>query len=315
MTIQLPVILVTASVLAPQAVSLLNALSLVYAGKQPDEDILFRLCQQHKPVAINVRYGKINARIKDATPALRVISKHGSGINIIDQQAAAASDIRAKSAPGANAAAVTEHSWAMILDIAKSVITLDQRMRQGSWDKSPHKSVELKGRALGLLEPGAIGGRVARSGRAFSMKVLACNSFTKTFPDECESASLDDLLQQADIISLHCPLIEQTRQMINAEKLALFKKGAILVNTARGGFIKDDALLAALNNGTIAWAALDSFPTEPLTAPPIWQHVDKVILSPNIGNVSDNSCVKIGTVAARHILNVLASVKNESAVS
>jgi len=150
MTIQLPVILVTASVLAPQAVSLLNALSLVYAGKQPDEDILFRLCQQHKPVAIIVRYGKINARIKDATPALRVISKHGSGIDIIDQQAAAARDIRAKSAPGANTAAVTEHTWAMILDIAKSVITLDQRMRQGSWDKSPHKSVELKGRALGL---------------------------------------------------------------------------------------------------------------------------------------------------------------------
>lgn len=315
MTTQLPVILVTASDLAPQAVSLLNAFSLVYAGKQPDEDTLFRLCQQHNPVAIIVRYGKINARIMDAAPALRVISKHGSGIDVIDQQAAAARDIRVQSAPGANAAAVAEHTWAMILACAKSVITLDQRMRQGHWDKSTHKSVELEGRTLGLVGLGAIGGRVARIGRAFGMKVLAYDPFAKTFPDECESASLDDLLQQADIISLHCPLTGQTRQMINAEKLALFKKGAILVNTARGGLIDDDALLAALNNGTVAWAALDSFPTEPLTAPHIWQHVENVILSPHIGGVSDNSYVKMGTVAASNILNVLESLKNESAVS
>jgi len=315
MTTQLPVILVTASDLAPQAVSLLNAFSLVYAGKQPDEDTLFRLCQQHNPVAIIVRYGKINARIMDAAPALRVISKHGSGIDVIDQQAAAARDIRVQSAPGANAAAVAEHTWAMILACAKSVITLDQRMRHGHWDKSTHKSVELEGRTLGLVGLGAIGGRVARIGRAFGMKVLAYDPFAKNFPDECESASLDDLLQQADIISLHCPLTGQTRQMINAEKLALFKKGAILVNTARGGLIDDDALLAALNNGTVAWAALDSFPTEPLTAPHIWQHVENVILSPHIGGVSDNSYVKMGTVAASNILNVLESLKNESAVS
>lgn len=315
MTTQLPVILVTASDLAPQAVSLLNAFSLVYAGKQPDEDTLFRLCQQHNPVAIIVRYGKMNARIMDAAPALRVISKHGSGIDVIDQQAAAARDIRVQSAPGANAAAVAEHTWAMILACAKSVITLDQRMRHGHWDKSTHKSVELEGRTLGLVGLGAIGGRVARIGRAFGMKVLAYDPFAKTFPDECESALLDDLLQQADIISLHCPLTGQTRQMINAEKLALFKKGAILVNTARGGLIDDDALLAALNNGTVAWAALDSFPTEPLTAPHIWQHVENVILSPHIGGVSDNSYVKMGTVAASNILNVLESLKNESAVS
>ncbi|WP_442796701.1 hydroxyacid dehydrogenase [Pantoea vagans] len=315
MTTQLPVILVTASDLAPQAVSLLNGFNLVFAGKQPDEDTLFRLCQQHNPVAIIVRYGKINARIMDAAPALRVISKHGSGIDVIDQQAAAARDIRVQSAPGANAAAVSEHTWAMILACAKSVITLDQRMRQGYWDKSTHKSVELEGRTLGLVGLGAIGGRVARIGRAFGMKVLAYDPFAKTFPDECESASLDDLLQQADIISLHCPLTEQTRQMINAEKLALLKKGAILVNTARGGLIDDDALLAALNNGTVAWAALDSFPTEPLTAPHIWQHVENVILSPHIGGVSDNSYVKMGTVAASNILKVLESLKNESAVS
>jgi len=203
----------------------------------------------------------------------------------------------------------------MILACTKSVITLDQRMRQGHWDKSIHKSVELEGRTLGLVGLGAIGGRVARIGRAFGMKVLAYDPFAKTFPDECESASFDDLLQQADIISLHCPLTEQTRLMFNAEKLAMFKKVAILVKSARGGLIDDDALLAALNKGTVTWAALDSFPTDPLTAPHIWQDVENVILSPPIGGVSDNSNVKMGTVAASNILNVLESLKNESAVS
>lgn len=315
MTPSSSVILVTASDLAPQAVSLLDNFNIVYAGKQPDEESLFQLCQQHNPVAIIVRYGKINARIMDAAPALRVIAKHGSGIDVIDQKAAAERHISVQSAPGANAAAVAEHTWALILACAKSVIMLDQRMRQGHWDKATHKSVELEGRTLGLVGLGAIGGRVARIGRAFGMKVLAYDPFAKTFPDECESASLDDLLQQADVISLHCPLTEQTRHMINAEKLALFKKGIILVNTARGGLIDDEALLAALNNGTVARAALDSFATEPLTPPHIWQSVERVILSPHIGGVSDNAYMKMGTVAVSNILNVLAEpLKSESAV-
>lgn len=316
MTTPQPVILVTGVDLAPQALSMLSDYRIVYAGQQPDEQSLIQLCQQHNPVAILVRYGKINARIMDAAPALRVISKHGSGIDVIDQQAAAERDIRVASAPGANAAAVAEHAWALILACAKSVLTLDQRMRQGYWDKSTHKSVELEGRTLGLVGLGAIGGRVARIGRAFGMKVIAYDPFASSFPDECESASLDALLQQADVISLHCPLTEQTRQMINAEKLALFKPGAILVNTARGGLIDDQALLAALNNGTLAWAALDSFTTEPLAAPHIWQQVENVILSPHIGGVSDNSYVKMGTVAAGNILNALAApLKKETPVS
>ncbi|MGD9427160.1 hydroxyacid dehydrogenase [Pantoea sp. NSTU24] len=316
MTTPPPVILVTGTDLAPQAVSLLSDYTIVYAGQQPSEESLIQLCQQHNPVAILVRYGKINARIMDAAPALRVISKHGSGIDVIDQKAAAERGIRVESAPGANAAAVAEHAWALILACAKSVLTLDQRMRQGYWDKPTHKSVELEGRTLGLVGLGAIGGRVARIGRAFGMKVIAYDPFARTFPDECESTSLDALLQQADVISLHCPLTEQTRQMINAEKLALFKPGAILVNTARGGLIDDEALLAALNNGSLAWAALDSFTTEPLAATHIWQQVKNVILTPHIGGVSDNSYVKMGTVAASNILNVLAEpLKKESPVS
>ena len=316
MTSSQPVILVTGGDLAQEALNLLSACKIVFAGKQPSEEDLCRLCQQHNPVAIIVRYGKINARVMDAAPRLRVISKHGSGIDVIDQKAAAERHISVQSAPGANAAAVAEHAWAMILACAKAVIPLDRRMREGYWDKSTHKSVELEGRTLGLIGLGAIGGRVARIGRAFGMKVMAYDPFAKTFPDECTPSSLDDVLQQADVISLHCPLTEQTRQMINSDTLALCKKGAILVNTARGGLIDDDALIKALNSGALSWAALDSFAVEPLVAPHIWQSVDNVILSPHIGGVSDNSYVKMGTVAASNVLKVLAEpLKSEGVLT
>ncbi|MCZ4061049.1 hydroxyacid dehydrogenase [Pantoea sp. LMR881] len=312
MTVSQPVILVTGSDLAQEALDLLTNFEIIYAGRQPSEDDLCLLCEKHDPVAIIVRYGKITARIMDAAPHLRVISKHGSGIDVIDQKAAAERHISVQSAPGANAAAVAEHAWTMILACAKSVLPLDRRMRQGHWDKSTHKSVELEGRTLGLIGLGAIGARVARIGNAFGMNVIAYDPFAKTFPDGCHSSSLDALLQNADVISLHCPLTEDTRKMINSDTLALCKKGAILVNTARGGLIEDDDLLRSLDNGTISWAALDSFTIEPLTAPHVWQYVDNVILSPHIGGVSDTSFVKMGTAAASNVLKVLAEpLKNE----
>lgn len=299
------VILVTGSDLADEAQVLLQDYELVFAGRQPTEADLVALCEQHNPLAIIVRYGRINARIMDAAPALRVISKHGSGIDVIDQAAAAARQISVQSAPGANAAAVAEHTWALILACAKSVVPLDRRLRVGYWDKSTHKSVELEGRTLGLIGLGAIGSRVAAIGQAFGMQVIAYDPWAKSLPPGCESVALESLLARADVVSLHCPLTEQNRNMLNAATLARCKRGAILVNTARGGLIDDAALRAALENGTLSWAALDSFPSEPLTAPHIWQQVENVVISPHIGGVSDASYIKMGETAARNVLKVL----------
>ncbi|BAN95295.1 hypothetical protein E05_05290 [Plautia stali symbiont] len=144
-------ILITGSDLAAEAVELLQDYQLIYAGRQPQEADLIALCERHNPQAIIVRYGKINGRIMDAAPALCVISKHGSGIDVIDQQAAAERQIAVRAAVGANAAAVSEHAWALILAYAKSVPQLDRRMRDGHWDKAQHKSLELEGRTLGLV--------------------------------------------------------------------------------------------------------------------------------------------------------------------
>jgi len=300
-----PVVLVTAADLAPQALDMLTQFDVVLVGKQPTEDDIVALCAAHKPVAIVVRYGKVNARIMDAAENLQVISKHGSGIDVIDQEAAAARGIAVCAAVGANAAAVAEHAWALILACAKSVPQLDVRMREGHWDKATHKSVELDGRTLGLVGLGAIGRRVAAIGTAFGMNVIAFDPFAKEVPAGVTLVTLDTLYAESDVVSMHCPLTADNRQMLNRDTLARFKRGAILVNTARGGLIDEAALADVLASGQLHSAGLDSFDVEPMTAPHPFQRIPNVILSPHIGGVSDAAYVNMGKGAAANILAVL----------
>jgi D-3-phosphoglycerate dehydrogenase / 2-oxoglutarate reductase len=300
-----PVVLVTGADLAPQAVALLDGFELIYAGKAPTEDDLVSLCERHQPVAIIVRYGRITRRIIDACPALQVISKHGTGIDTIDVAAATERGIAVKAAAGANAAAVAEHTWALVFGCAKSVVTLDQRMRQGHWDKSTHKSVELKGRTLGLVGLGAIGRRVAEVGLALGMHVVASDPYASATGQGIVLVDLETLLCSADVVSLHCPLTPANKHMINQQSLSQMKNGAILVNTARGGLIDEAALVAALKSGKLHAAGLDSFEKEPLTAPHLFQDIQNAILSPHIGGVTTEAYIGMGTGAANNVLTVL----------
>jgi len=300
------VVLVTGADLAGQAVELLAGFDIVYAGKTPDEDCLVDLCRQHEPVAIIVRYGRITARVLDASPRLRVVSKHGTGIDTIDKDAAAARGIAVKAAVGANAPAVAEHTWALILACAKDVSTLDQRMHGGHWDKATHKSLELRGRTLGLVGLGAIGARVAAIGRAMDMRVIAHDPFAPAAPDGVDLLPLADVIAQADVLSLHCPLTQDNANMLNAASLATMRPGAIVVNTARGGLIDEAALADALMSGALRAAGLDSFQVEPFAAGHPFTGIPNVILSPHIGGVTSDAYVGMGTAAARNVLAVLA---------
>ena len=300
------VVLVTGADLAEQAVGLLAGFDIVYAGRTPDEDCLVALCRQHQPVAIIVRYGRITARVIDAASRLRVISKHGTGIDTIDRDAAAARGIAVKAAVGANAPAVAEHTWALILACAKDVSTLDRRMHDGHWDKATHKSLELRGRTLGLVGLGAIGARVAAVGRAMDMRVIAHDPFATTAPDGVELQPLADVIAGADVLSLHCPLTQDNANMLNAATLATMRPGAIVVNTARGGLIDEAALADALKSGALRAAGLDSFQVEPFAAGHPFTALPNVILSPHIGGVTSDAYVGMGTAAARNVLAVLA---------
>lgn len=302
------VILVTGADLAPQAVAMLHDFDLVYAGKECPEDLLESLAKQHQPVAMVVRYGRISERVIAASERLRVISKHGTGIDNIDSAAAKARGVVVRAAAGANAPAVAEHTWALILACAKGVVPLDARMREGHWDKSTHKSLELKGRTLGLVGLGAIGRMVATTGSALGMRVVAYDPFASSFPAGIESVTLEQLFASADVVSLHCPLTAQNANMINATSLASMRDGAIVVNTARGGLIDEAALADALRSGKLRGAGLDSFQVEPFTPGHPFTALPNVVLTPHVGGVTADAYIGMGTGAAQNILDELAVV-------
>lgn len=299
-------VLVTGADLAPQALAVLEGYDMVYAGKTPTEDDLIALCRTHDPVAIIVRYGKVGAKVMDAAPSLKVISKHGSGTDTIDKVAAKARGIEVVAAAGANAAAVAEQALALMLACAKSVVALDARMHAGHWDKATHKSLELGGRTVGLLGLGAIGQRFARMADALGMRVIGFDPFAKNLPAYIESVDLATLWREADVLSLHCPLMDENRGLLNADTLAQCKRGVIVVNTARGGLIDEAALLAAVRSGQVASVGLDSFAVEPMVAGHPFQGEKNFVLSPHIGGVTSDAYVNMGVAAAQNILAALA---------
>jgi D-3-phosphoglycerate dehydrogenase len=301
-----PALLVTAADLAPEALALLDGFNIVYAGKTPTEDDIVALCRQHDPVAIIVRYSKVGAAAMDAAPSLRVISKHGSGTDTIDKAAATQRGIDVVAAAGANAAAVAEQALALLLGCAKSLVTLDARMRDGHWDKSTHKSLELDGKTIGLIGLGAIGRRFAAMAHGMNMRVIGHDPYAQNLPAYIDAVPLQQLWQDADAISLHCPLTDENRGLINADTLAQCRPGVILVNTARGGLVDEGALLAAVRSGQVAAAGLDSFDVEPMTAGHPFQQEPRILLSPHIGGVTRAAYVNMGVAAARNVLAVLA---------
>lgn len=305
MNAALPRILVTAAELAPQALALLEGFEIVYSGIDPGEQDLVALCRAHDPVAIIVRYGQLGAAAIAAAPALRVISKHGSGTDNIDLAAARARGVEVVAAVGANAVAVAEHALALLLACAKSLVALDARMHAGHWDKSSHKSLELCGRSVGVIGLGAIGARFARLADALGMRVLGYDPFAQELPAFVRRVDLATIWRECDAISLHCPLSEANRGLLDAQALAQCRRGLILVNTARGGLIDEVALLAALRSGQVAMAALDSFATEPMTPGHPFQGEKNIVLSPHIGGVSGEAYVRMGVAAAQNLLAAL----------
>lgn len=300
-----PVIVVTAANLAPQAVELLSDYELIYAGKAATEEETAELCRRHAPVALIVRTSKVGAMALEAAPTIRVLSKHGSGIDNIDQAAAKAHGVKVVAAAGANAAAVAEQALALMLACAKSVVNLDQRTRSGHWDKSTHQSLELKGRTLGLIGLGAIGRRFARMASAMDMKVIGYDPFASDLPAEIDGVSLETVWRESDVLSFHCPLTAENRNLLNTDTLANCKDGVIVVNTARGGLIEESALLAAVEGGKVAAAGLDSLQQEP---PPIdhpFFSNSKFIISPHIGGVTSDAFVNMGVTAATNVLTAL----------
>lgn len=300
-----PVILITAADLAPEALALLADYEIVYAGRTPSEQDIVDLCARHNPVAIIVRYSKVGVAAMDAAPALRVISKHGSGTDTIDKVAAKDRGIEVVAAIGVNAQAVAEQALALILACAKSVPELNERMHAGHWDKATHKSLELGGRTLGLIGLGAIGRKTALMASAIGMRVIGFDPYASNLPEYIQPVDLDAIWRESDVISLHCPLTRDNAKILNEETLAICRQGVIVVNTARGGLIDEAALLRAVGAGHVRCAGLDSFAQEPMAQGHPFQGKKGFILSPHIGGVTSAAYVSMGMAAARNVLDIL----------
>lgn len=303
-----PTIVVTGADLATPAVELLKDYELVYAGKAPQPDEVLALCKKHNPVAILLRYGKISSEMMDAAPALKVISKHGSGTDTIDKVAASQRGIQVLAAAGANAAAVAEHALASLLACAKSTVHLNERMHSGHWDKATFKTLELNGKTIGLIGLGAIGLRFAKMCNAIGLRVIGFDPYAKNLPDYIQAVDLMTIWKESDVISLHCPLTEENKDLLNKNTLSLCKDGVIIVNTARGGLINETDLLNAIQSNKVSMAALDSFAAEPMIAGHPFQGIQRIILSPHIGGVTSDAYINMGVGAAKNILSVLSPV-------
>jgi D-3-phosphoglycerate dehydrogenase len=220
-----------------------------------------------------------------ASPRLRVVGRAGAGLDNIDLQAARQHGVIVVNAPGAGTAAVAELTLALMLALARQIPLAHSSLLRGEWRKAELSGVQLQGKTLGVIGVGRVGSAVAGMATALGMRVLGYdpNLAEATLQERgVEPVDLEALLARSDFISLHVPLNEQTRGMIDAARLARSKPGAFLINTARGGVVDESALLQALESGRLAGAALDVFGREPPGQDPLLLH-PAVVATPHIG--------------------------------
>ncbi|HEY0330996.1 MAG TPA: hydroxyacid dehydrogenase [Rhodopseudomonas sp.] len=251
---------------------------------------------------------RIDADLMKASPNLKVVAKHGAGTNEIDLAAAKALGLPVLAAVGANAHSVAEHALMLMLALIKDVRNQDAYVRGGGWDKKGYRGRELRGRVLGLIGIGMIGRALAAMVQPIGMTTIAYDPFAPEAafgPHARRVESLDALLADSDIVSLHCPLTPQTQNLIDARALGLMKPGALLINTARGEVVDEAALFDALTSGRLAAAGLDSFAVEPPAKDnPLWT-LPNVIVTPHCGGVTEEARREVSLMTVRNVLTLL----------
>ncbi|GEO14396.1 hydroxyacid dehydrogenase [Microvirga aerophila] len=301
-------VLVTGSALAGKAAANLEAhgLQAYYCKPYATPEDIAKLAAELQIEGLIVRQGQIDETVIAASPRLKVIAKHGTGVNNIDLDAAARLGIPVLRALGANARSVAEHAIALSIALLKDLVPLDRAVKGGEWPKASYVGRDLAGAVIGLVGFGAIGQEVASLARALGMSVTVFDPYTAELPEEVQrETELDALLATSDIVSLHCPLTKETRHLINGERLARMKPSAFLVNTARGEIVDEAALVEALRNGTIAGAGLDSFAEEPPPKDsPLWS-LPNIIATPHTGGAAIGGMRAMAETSARHIISVL----------
>ncbi len=258
----------------------------------------------YKGVVINTRCAIDRTAIASAN-ALRWIARLGSGLDIIDLEAAKEHGVMVISAPEGNAQAVAEHAMGMLLCLANKLVSADRSVREGDWLREAHRGWEISGKTIGIIGYGNNGSAFGRLWKGWDVKVIAYDKYLDNYGSELvEEVTLDKLLAESDIISLHIPLTAETREMVDSSFLGKCKDGCILINTSRGKNINIGDVVLALNSGKLGGVCLDVFPAEPptsgseefKTAFEALCGMENVIMSPHVAGWTEESKRKIGEV-------------------
>jgi len=299
-------VLLCGNVIAPEGISLLEPVAtLAHVGDYCTE--AERIAAARDADAMLVRTGAVTRALLEACPRLKIVSRHGVGYDAVDVPACTDHGVLVTITPNANATAVSEHALALMLACARKVTQADALLKTGAWKREPFVGIELSGKTLGLVGLGRVGSKVAHLAQGFGMSVLAADPYT---PPERAAAlgvtltTLEEMLPQADFISVHAPLTPDTHHIIGARTLPLCKPTAILVNTARGPLVDPAALAEALQAGRLAAAGIDVFEEEPFAADDPLHALPNVVATPHVAGNTEESLVNLAVDAAKNILAV-----------
>jgi D-3-phosphoglycerate dehydrogenase (EC 1.1.1.95) len=252
---------------------------------------------------------QVSADIIESGKKLKVIGRAGVGVDNIDIDAATRKGIVVVNAPTSNTMSAAEHTIALMLALARNVPQANAQLKSGKWQKEELVGTELRNKTLGIIGTGNVGSEVAKRAQAFEMHVIAHDPFVSADYArhlKIDLVPLDQLLREADFITLHVPLTASTKKLIGAKELAKLKPGARIINCARGGLVDEEAVIKAIKNGKLAGAAFDVFSQEPITDSPLFKE-DKIIVTPHLGA----STIEAQTGVARDISEQILAVLQE----
>ena len=288
----------------------------VHVEKGMDADALLAVIDQYDGVAVRSAT-KIPADAIAKASKLKVIGRAGIGVDTIDVPAATAAGIVVMNTPFGNSVTTAEHAIALLLSIARDVPAANASTHEGKWEKSRFMGVEITGKTLGVIGCGNIGSIVASRAKGLAMRVIAFDPFlTEERAEEIgvQKVELDDIFKRSDFITLHTPLTDKTRGIIDADAFAKMKDGVRIVNAARGGLIDEDALAAALESGKVARVALDVFSTEPAKEHPLFGN-EQVVATPHLGASTSEAQVKVAEQVAEQMADYLLTGAVTNAVN
>lgn len=249
---------------------------------------------------------------------LKVVGRAGVGLDNVDVPTATQQGVIVMNTPGGNTISTAEHTMAMLTSLARGIPQADRSMHEGRWDKKKFVGVELYNKTLGICGMGRIGQEVVKRALAYGMKVLAYDPFINEDAVKrlgVTKATVDEICQNADFITVHSPLNAQTKGMLNKEKFAMMKDGVRILNCARGGIVDEQALLEALQSGKVAGAALDVFEVEPLAADHPFRSMDNVIMTPHLGAATTEAQEGVAREIAEQIVEVLQGKMIRNAIN